>query len=70
MPPDILLRLGTDRCYWDIFTTLIIVYDYAAQVGDSWMQGGLFMLKDGKVVWSKPEHYPGDFPDEKVAPLL
>jgi len=31
-------------------------------VGDSWVQGGLFMLKDGQVVYAKPEKYPGDFP--------
>jgi hypothetical protein len=34
-------------------------------VGDSWVQGGLFMLKGGTVVWGKPEHYPGDFPTAK-----
>jgi len=33
-------------------------------VGDSWVQGGLFMLANGQVVWAKSEAYPGDFPDE------
>jgi len=31
-------------------------------VGDSWVQGGLFMMRDGVVVYAKPEAFPGDFP--------